>query len=217
MGLLVIVGSVSVGIQVSQSQASSAADAHRLYQRVTSQTPTFLSPLTNPTMTQWDVDEKPTYGCKVNSDGLHVHVNDSHVFFYCTSGFGLFRTFAFQIKMKILSGEGGGLIFRADTTRGNFYYFHVYPNGWYRIYLSQKKKLTTELSEGTASSVVSGFGQENTLTVIAMGSRMDFYVNQTFLTEVVDPTYTNGSLAVLASTSTSPAEVVYTNAQIWEL
>lgn len=43
------------------------------------------------------------------------------------------------------------------------------------------------------------------------------YLNQKFLTQVQDSTYSNGYAGVLAYDYNAPAEVVYTNAKIWEL
>ena len=82
---------------------------------------------------------------------------------------------------------------------------------------AQNHKAGPDLGAGTISSFSAGFGQKNTLTVIAQGSQIYFYINQKFLTRIQDSTYASGYLGVAASDSTAPAEVVYTNAQIWIL
>ena len=228
MVLLVIFGSVYVGVQIGQAHsgtnqtsvtptASSTPDPNQLYQQVTSQSPTFVDPLTNAALSQWSVFEKPTYGCEIKSDGLHVHIKDTGHFSFCTSGRGQFSNFAFQVEMKMLSGDGGGFIFRSDTTAGNFYYFHVFPDGTYHLYIYQNNQSTTELKEGAISSFASGQGQKNTLTVIAQGSQIYLYVNRNFLTKVQDSTYTSGYVGVLADDHNGPAEVDYTNAILWTL
>jgi len=66
-------------------------------------------------------------------------------------------------------------------------------------------------------SFATGSGQKNTLTVIAQGSQFDFYVNQKFLANVQDSTYSSGYVGMLVSDATTAAEVVYTNARIWNL
>ena len=202
---------------VATPVASATPDANQLYQQITGRAPTYVDSLTNPTSSQWSLNQKPTFGCTIKDDGLHILIQDTNEFTYCTSGRGQFSAFAFQISMKILSGNGGGMTLRGDTTAGNFYYFHVYPDGTYRIYINQNNKLTTELGGGTISPFASGFGQENTLTVIAQKDQMDFYANQKFITTVHDSTYTNGYLGLLSEASTNPGEVVYTNARIWVL
>jgi len=227
--LLLVAGGVFLGISIGQSHnvvtgqttvtatAGASQDASQLYRQVTSQTPAFVDSLQDATLSTWAMFEKPTYGCHIESDGLHLYIKDTGRFIYCTSGRGNFSNFAFQVEMKLLSGAGGGITFRGDTLAGNFYYFHVYPDGSYHIYISQNHKLTTELGAGTIGSFAAGFGQKNTLTVIAQGSQLYFYVNQKFLTKLQNATYTGGYVGVLVSDITTPAEVVYTNAQIWNI
>lgn len=230
LALLLFFGGIFVGIRIGQSHgsvataqavttpgASPAPDINQLYRQVTSQNPSFVDSLQNATLSPWSVFERQTYGCEMKSDGLHVHVKDTNHFGYCTSGRGSFSNFAFQVEMKILSGAGGGVTFRGDTQAGNLYYFHVYPDGTYSIFTDQNHKLTTDLGRGTVSPFSSGFGQKNTLTVIAQGRQIYFYVNQKFFTKIQDSTYTSGYIGVAASDSTVPTEVVYTNAKIWIL
>lgn len=227
--LLLIVGGIFVGVSIGQShnvppvQATLTAtvgapqSASQLYQQVTSQAPAFVDSLQDATVSPWAVSTKPTYGCEIESDGLHLYIKDTGHFYFCTSGRGEFSNFAFQVGMKILSGGGGGIVFRSDNVGGNLYYFHVYPDGSYHIYLSQNHNLTTLLGEGTISSFTAGFGQKNTLAVIAQGNQIYFYANQKFITEIQNSTYSKGYVGVMANDLTSPAEVVYTNAQIWIL
>ena len=227
--LLLVFGSVFVGIRIGQSHSASAparvipitsptADSNQLlYQRVTSQNPSFVDSLQDATLSTWSVFEKPTYGCELKSDGLHVHIKDTDHFGYCTSGRGIFKNFAFQVEMKIMSGSAGGVTFRGDTQAGNLYHFRVSSEGRYLINTEQNHKEGPNLAAGTISSFSAGFGQKNTLTVIAQGSQIYFYSNQKFLTRIQDSTYASGYLGVAASDSTAPAEVVYINAQIWIL
>lgn len=224
--LILIFGGVLVGIRIGQAHNSTVSTqttavthatstAQKLYQQITSQPPTFTDSLQDPISSPWSVFERPTYGCNLHSDGLHVHIQDINHFTYCTSGYGSFSNFAFQIDMHILSGNGGGLTLRGDTQAGNNYYFHIFPDGLYTFYIDYNHQLTIELNSGIASSFVSG--QKNTLTVIARRDQMYCYVNQKFLTMIQDSTYTSGLIGVLSSANTTAADVVYTNAKIWRL
>lgn len=226
--LLLVFGSLLVGIRIGQGSSASrqattnhtarlSSDPNQLYKQIVSQPPTFVDTLQDASLSSWSVYEKPTYGCEVKSDGLHVHTRDTGYFSDCTSGRGKFSNFALQVDMKLLVGNGGGLVFRADTVGGNFYYFHVFPDGRYIIRIQQNHETGPELSAGTISSFSAGPGQNNTLMVIAQGSELYFYVNQWFLTKAQDSTYSNGYLGVMADDSDTPADVVYTNARIWNL
>src|SRR5258708_4881228 len=79
---------------------SPTPDINQLYQQVTSQNPSFVDSLQNATLSSWSVFERPTYGCEMKSDGLHVHIKDTGHYGYCTSGRGSFSNFAFLVQMK---------------------------------------------------------------------------------------------------------------------
>jgi|GEM_PF-2713977 len=227
--ILLVAGGVFAGLAIglahsktstttAQTTPTAAAtpNAQQLYQQITSQSPDVIDSLSNLATSRWDVFEKPTYACEIKSDGLHVSIQDTDKYTDCTSNRGKFADFAFQIDMKILSGAGGGIVFRDDGA-GDLYYLHVYPSGAFHFYLSKNHQLTTELDNGNIGVFNSGPGQTNTLTVIAQGSQINIYVNQKILSQIRDSTYENGYLGVLAEDYDTPAEVVYTNAKIWRL
>ncbi len=230
LALLLICGSGFIGFRIGQSShetttkqtaapagTSSTPDASQLYRQVTGHKPTFVDTLLDAQSSSWSVFEKPKYGCEFKSDGLHVHTVDTGHFAYCTSGRGKLSNFAFQVEMKMLSGNGGGITFRGDTVAGNVYFFHVFPDGEYRIGLDQNNHFITVLAEGAINSFVYATGQKNMLTIIAENSQFYLYDNQQLITKLQDTAYSSGYLGVAASDSTDPTEVVYTNAQLWIL
>lgn len=202
---------------VSTTAATGTAtpvDGNLLYQQVTSQTPFLTDSLQNATQSQWSVFEKPLYGCEVKNDGLHVHIKDPAHFTYCPYDRSSLSNFALQVEMRLLTGDGGGIVFRNDTL-GNLYYFHVLPDGRYNIYIEQGHKFTSKLYTGQIN--VFSSNEKTTLTLIAKGSQIYLYADQQFLTYLQDTTYTSGFLGLMANNSNSPAEAVYTNAKIWKL
>jgi hypothetical protein len=231
LGLMVIVlilGSLFIGIGIGQARntggqtqaatRTATPGPAQLYRQITVQTPAIVDSLLNGPSSLWSVEERPPGGCEFAADGLHVHIRELQHVFYCTSGRGIFSNFAFQIDMRILAGDGGGILFRGDTQAGNYYVLNVSPSGVWRIFLRQKDQTAAELGEGTAvPSYRSGLQQKNTLTVIARGIQMYLYINQQFATTVQDSTYTAGELGVLANETTVQTTVVYSNARIWRL
>lgn len=230
LALLLVAGGVFAGIMIGQSHtkasqaqttatptASPTPDAARLYQQVTGKTPSFSDSLQNAAASTWSVYEKPLYGCEIKSDGLHVHIKDTGHYTYCLSGQGDLDNFAFQAEMKILSGAGGGMVFRDDTHNGDLYYFHVYANGAYHIYLIQNHQMKTELGKGTIPSFSAGFGQTNLLTVIAQQNQLYFYANRKLIDYIQDSTYTGGFLGFISEDFDTSADVVYTDSKIWIL
>ncbi len=139
------------------------------------------------------------------------------------------KDFAFTVKMKVLKGFGGGMIFRGvngvDNQPDFYYYFLVGTNGSYQIDLRGTGNPPSQLLQhGTSSAIHTGTDQWNLITVVAGGSKMDLYVNQQFVTSFNDSTYTHGTIGVLAYDSghpnnpaNPPVEVVFSTVKVWAL
>jgi len=155
----------------------------------------------------------------MQKDGLHVHISDANRFFYCTDGDSAVSDIAFQVRMQILSGEGGGLVFRVGDNNGQgLYGFELDTDGSYQVFLDKDSTTTpTNLATGTTNAADKGISALNTLTLIEQGDQFYFYINGGFVVQVKDATFQTGSAGVLASDGGSPAEVAYTNAKIWDM
>jgi hypothetical protein len=191
----------------------------KLYDQVTSQTPDLTDSLTNPSATLWTNYQGSDDGCAVQNDGLHAHMGELNHFVYClASHIGFLDNFAFQVQMRVLSGDNGGLIFRVANEGASFYYFEMNESGTYRIFIDKNVSASpTYLSSGRTEDVNPPPGQTNILTMIARGSTFDFYVNGQYITQVQDATYQTGDVGVIASDVGAPTEILYTNAKIWDL
>jgi hypothetical protein len=121
--------------------------------------------------------------------------------------------------MKIVSGQYGGIVFRADAANSKFYLFRIDTNGAYDLYVyvdtngAHAKTLTT----GTATNIHPGLNQTNTLAAVAHGSSVALYVNGQFLTNVVDTTLSSGQIGVISDDVSNITEVIYSQAKIWTL
>lgn len=153
-------------------------------------------------------------------DGVY-HANIPKVGYFrpCFAQGTNFSDFAFQIQMMIVTGDAGGILFRADSVNSKLYYFRVNVDGIYRVYARSGPTAGDSrlLQEGYASPFHTGLGQSNLLTVIARGSSIYLYVNKQFLISVSDSAYSSGKIGVFASAVTHPTDVVFTNAEVWTL
>ena len=196
---------------------SPTSDPTQLYQQITSRTPTFVDALQDAAVSQWITVNKPAYSCEIKGDGLHIRIANTHEFYFCTSGHGAFINFAFQVEMTMLTGNGGGIVFRCANKQDNEYYFHVFPDGSYEVNIEQDAKFGVIIARGMASLSPIKDGMKNTLTVIAQGNKISLYFDQKLLKDFQDTTYTSGYVGVAADDFDAPAEVVYTNAKTWVL
>lgn len=209
------VGLYEFGSHLSSNSASQKTAAMKLYDQVTSQTPGLTDSMTNASDDSWNLYTGSTYGCAIQSDGLHVHISNSGQFFYCLDNETDAGDIAFQIQMRVLSGNGGGLVFRTNSLDGR-YVFELYQNGSCRIFLSKKNAARpTTLASGVASSADAN--SANTLTLIEKGNHYYFYVNGQYVTSLSDTTFTSGYVGVIADDYQSSGEAVYTDAEIWDL
>ena len=60
-------------------------------------------------------------------------------------------------------------------------------------------------------------GQINEITVIAKGSDITIYVNQQYITDATDSTFSSGVIGVGAGYLTTSTEATFSNAKVWTL
>ena len=212
------VGTHALGNAPINSDATKAA-ATQLYQQVTSQAPAIQDPLAGSSSNLWETDD----GCILGTDGWHAHVSDTGHFTYCLDTANFLTNVAFQVQMQILTGDAGGLAFRAtteaDSSTGSLYFFQVTSSGSYTLYLDTDTNAAkiSSLASGTTQAMDTQAQQTNTLAVITKGNIFDLYINRQFVVQVEDATLATGGFGVLADDHTNATDVLYTNAQIWDL
>src|SRR5260370_10715853 len=58
--------------------------------------------------------------CAFTGRAYHVIAPDAHLFAYCAARTTNFVNFAYEVQMKIIKGDVGGIIVRANSTNNNF-------------------------------------------------------------------------------------------------
>src|SRR6266567_2111517 len=167
---------------------------------------------------QWDNNSQ----CTFQSDGYHDKEGVNLVNFHgCLESGKSYKNATISVDMKINSGHSGGLFFRVNTdllNRYAGYLFEVDSKGNYKI--STMSYTTINALPGhnwtSSASLKQGNAVKNTLLVIVRGNTFLFYANGAFLTQVTDSTYSaEGGIAFLATTSDTPADVVYSNLNVY--
>jgi hypothetical protein len=157
--------------------------------------------------------------CQFAQEAYHVSVTQAGGFYYCIAGTAGFSNFAYEVRMTIIKGDQGGIIFRADGAKSKFYYFDIGRDGSYSLYLyvdatgSHARLLTS----GMHAAIHTGLNVPNLLAVVARGGTLDLYVNNQHITSVHDNTYGNGQVGVAAANVTDPTEVAFSDARLWTL
>jgi hypothetical protein len=212
------IGAHVLGGLSAQYNAREAA-AMQLYREVTSQHPSTVDSLQDPLSGHWSNYQQADYGCASNASGLRAYITSSKHLSYCLDETDDYNDFAIQVQMRILSGDAGGLVFRVAPDEKSLYMFQVTAAGEYALLFDRDADAGTfsSLASGTTGAMNGLAGQGNTLMLIAQGNTFDVFINQQFVAEGQDATLSGGKMGVMAADDSSPTQVVYSDALIWQL
>ncbi|GLV58823.1 hypothetical protein KDH_56530 [Dictyobacter sp. S3.2.2.5] len=202
---------------VAQDRATATAVARHQnnYDLITRAFPNINDDLHNPDIYNWDTGS----GCTFSNSAYNVAVAEKGFFLPCIAKNTSLNNFVYQVDMKIIRGDAGGLIVRARGDNSQSYIFVVGQDGSYSIYYysGEDKKAAQTLTDGYNSQIIMGYKQVNTLAVLASGSSLDFYINRKYVTSVIDTTLSSGQIGVLANNYKRSTLVTYSHARIWKL
>ena len=155
--------------------------------------------------------------CVFKNDGYHASVSSANFFDDCLNSKTTFSNFTYQVTMKIIKGNAGGIIFRADSVNSKYYLFRVGKEGFYVLnqYVDNVGAHAKVLSRSLCLHCNLGLNQTNVLAVVADGHSITLYVNNQQIANINDSGYNQGQIGVIAYPYSDPTEVVYTNAKVW--
>lgn len=202
----------------AQAQATLTAQQN-IYDQATNGNPAVTDSLANNSPLNWNqYDSASNGGCIFTGGMYHVKELDTGYFQPCFAQSSNFSNFTFQVQMTILSGEYGGLIFRADSQNTKFYLLQIGTASSYELFTylnnsgSNSKTLLTSYS-----SAIKGLNQPNLLTLIARGNQLTLFVNKQYVDTVSDSSYKTGQIGFVAYDRTISSDVAFSNLQIWKL
>jgi hypothetical protein len=204
----------------AQTLASNAATAtvtalQANYSQIVNSSPTLNDPLSTTSASGWI--EGPE--CGYTNNAYHAKETQSNILLYCAASKTNFSNFVYRVRMTIVSGQRGGMIFRADATNSKFYLFRVAQDGTYDLYMYPDKTGTNarKLTSGTATNMHTEQNASNLLAVVAHGSEIDLYINDRYQASANDSTFQSGAIGLVAENDGPPVDMAYTQAQVWRL
>jgi serine/threonine protein kinase len=158
-------------------------------------------------------------GCAFAGGAYHASMPQTGYISACFAQATNFSNFSYQIQMTIIKGDQGGIVFRADPSKGSFYYFHISTSGAYALetYSNYNPSRSQPLIQGTSPAIKTGLNQTNLIAVVANGNGLKFFVNMQQIASVSDGTYNGGKIGVIAEDISNPTEVVFRNIVVWPL
>ena len=190
------------------------------------QNPVFSASLqdnTNPDVL-WEESENALNGaksaCAFQNGNYHSYSFDpeGHLYTYCLAQQINAIDFTYEVQMSIVNGTAGGVFFRSQNSQNSpfsSYLFLIKPNGFYVLCAAMNTDLGTVgkgLINGTITQFNQGYGNTNTIAIVARGNQIDIYVNHIGIATVNDNTYVQGGLGVA---SWIKSDVVFSNAKFW--
>lgn len=156
--------------------------------------------------------------CSFTGGAYHIVEATTSSFYPCYANGLTYSNFAFEATMKLIKGDCGGLIFRADSTTGKLYFFRFCYDSRYRLtlYIDTNGADAKELVNQPSSLIKNGY-VTNTIAVVANGETLDLYANGQNLDTITDSTYSTGRIGLFAEDISNSAEVAFSNVRIWTL
>ncbi len=154
--------------------------------------------------------------CAFTGGAYHVNALQQGSNHYCIASRN-FSDFAYQVQMTIVKGFAGGIIFRVDYTKGDFYLFGIGQDGGYQLGFFNNGNYQILRTRGSGTATNAGLNQSILLAVVANGSTIDVYVNNKNIDSVNNSSYTQGQIGVFESdlNGNGTTEVVFSNAKVW--
>jgi hypothetical protein len=140
----------------AQAQATAAAVAtatalQNIYTSATSGTPALNDSLASNTGSSWDEDlAQGGGGCGFSGGAYHASLDSKGFYFPCVAENTNFGNFAFQVRMTIVSGDAGGLVFRSDRANFKLYLLVFNRDGTYTLLVSKDRTHNSALAYGNS-------------------------------------------------------------------
>ena len=212
----------------AQASATAAASAtasalQTVLSQATSGTPALNDQLNAPSNNyNWDqlTPSNSTAGgsCTYTGGAYHSIMPRTSFFQPCFAEAPSYGNFAFQVQMTITQGDEGGIIFRADPANSKFYLFRISQSGAYDLflYVDNQGSHAKNLLSNSSSLIKMGQNQTNTITVVARGANIYFFINSQYLDGVSNGMFSSGKIGVFGESNTHPTDVAFSNAQVWQ-
>jgi hypothetical protein len=167
----------------------------------------------------WEIDDPSNGNCKFINRTYDI---DTDALEWCRAENTDFTNFIYEVQMKIVKGDGGGILFGNDLSsiwRG--YYFAINQDGSYSVQ-AHTDKYDAVLARGSSRSIRRGLNQTNVVAAVVYGRVIELYVNHQRIAVVGNSnpfiTFTHGRIGVVViGSSSEQTEVIFQNAKVWKL
>lgn len=212
----------------TQASATAAASAtatalQAIFSQATGGNPALSDSLSAPSNNNWDQlaasNSTASGSCAYTGGAYHSNMPTKGFFQPCYAQAPTFNNFAYQVDMTITQGDEGGILFRADPTNSKFYLFRITQSGAYDLflYIDNQGTHAKNLLSNSTTLFKQGLNQTNTITVVARGGTIYFFINGQYLDSVNNGTFASGKIGVFGESNTNATDVAFSKARVWQL
>ena len=171
----------------------------------------YSDPLNHPS-NSWEI----TSNCQFLNEMYHVRASEHEAYTICHQQANEFTDFAFEVQMKIVTGDCGGMVFRSEKSKYKFYRVDICSDGDMRVFLQGDSSLNP-LFYKNITDIKRDPKKTHVVAIVAQGRTLLLYIDQKSIGQIPDTTYSNGQIGLAAYERSNPTEVAYMNVRIWVL
>lgn len=172
----------------------------------------------------WSENPNSVRSCQFSGGTYHASVSIANNYVPCLALAGQdsnLQNIAFQVQVTIIKGDAGGLVFHSNASGADNYSFTFCINaacgqGYYGLYIGQNMHYSHIVS-GFNPAIKTGLNQTNLLTVVVLNGAIYLYINNQYLNQVQDNTFSSGYIGVTAYEGSNSTDVSFSNAEVWKL
>lgn len=214
---------IASATNITNTQIAAVSATAAAYTNNVTSGPVLLSdPLQDNTMGHnWDTTNYPDGSdCVFSTQTYHAIVGQQRIIQRCFAQGTNFTNFSCQVSMSITTGQQGGIVFRGDASKGNYYYFHISTDGSYGLDTYSSDTPSSTLLAAKSNPVIHPRSDGTyVIAIVAISSTFQLFVNGTQIDSVTDPqnTYDSGEIGVVASTNNpgNPTDISFLNINVW--
>jgi serine/threonine protein kinase len=179
----------------------------------------FYDPMKPADSWEQDINQQHTGLCTISGGAYHTTMG-AQGYRWCIDNAASmlnFSDFAYQIQMKILKGDCGGILFRANQEVT--YMFTICQWGEQLLYKHTPASDQFYLLAGgkKGAQVHTGFNQNNLIAVVAQGSSLSLFINGQQVDQIQDSSSNHGDIGVAAVDENNGTDVIFSDAAVWAL
>ncbi|GHO43571.1 hypothetical protein KSX_17340 [Ktedonospora formicarum] len=152
--------------------------------------------------------------CKFSGGSYLAQESKENTFLPCVAKSTDYTDFSYEVTMKNMLGNAGGLIFRADDAQQEYYLYMAFYDGSFGFYYYNhssgfKKVITGDIADFSTSKVVLG--------VTAKGSQFQFFANGKQVGEASNSTFSHGQIGVVVDNDNLISQANFSDAKVWQI